>query len=307
MAASRCAICGSTGNSTELYPPTFDPDAFTPAVFSARRMPDRVHYRMVRCNACGLVRSDPVAAPGFSAQLYRESGFTYGEETENLARTYGRYLATLADYGVTKGSLLEIGCGSGFFLEQAAAQGYADARGIEPSRAAVAAAEHHLRARIVCDVMREGIFPAEEFDAICMFQVLDHMSDPAALLEECRRILNPAGLFLCLNHNASAWSARLLKSRSPIVDIEHTYLFSPATERRLFTQHGFSVLRTGSVRNTYTLEYLTRLLPLPGAMKPWALRILRAVGAGRLRLSLPLGNFYLVAQRTVREGKDGES
>ena len=49
-----------TDGSEELYPAQLDPAAFTASVFSARRLPDRTHYRMVRCRRCGLVRSDPV-------------------------------------------------------------------------------------------------------------------------------------------------------------------------------------------------------------------------------------------------------
>src|ERR1700751_2565935 len=83
--ATCCAICKTYGNATELYPANFSTEDFSPAVFSARRAPDRVHYRMVRCDQCGLVRSDPVADPGVVAQLYGQSTFDYAHEVENLA------------------------------------------------------------------------------------------------------------------------------------------------------------------------------------------------------------------------------
>ena len=137
---TRCAICGTEGNARELYPANFDPQALNPAVFSARRLPDRIHYRLVKCNACGLVRSDPIAHPALLAQLYHQSDFTYSDEVADLRRTYGRYLAELDHYGARKDALLEIGCGNGFFLQQALAQGYRSVRGVEPSRIAVSQA-----------------------------------------------------------------------------------------------------------------------------------------------------------------------
>src|ERR1035437_10297848 len=85
---TRCAICGTEGNAAELYPANFDPEALNPAVFSARRLPDRVHYRLVKCHACGLVRSDPVADYDVVAALYRQSSFDYGAEVPSLQRTY---------------------------------------------------------------------------------------------------------------------------------------------------------------------------------------------------------------------------
>ena len=297
--ATRCAICGIEDGATELYPSRLDPEAFNRSVFSARRLPDGIHYRMVQCNACGLVRSDPVADPGLLAQLYRQSTFDYGDEVANLKRTYGRYLAKLTEYGVRKDALLEIGCGNGFFLEEALAQGYQAVQGVEPSTEAVARAAVRVRPQIVCDIMRPGLFEPDRFDVICLFQVFDHLPDPGALLDECFTVLKPGGLILCLNHNVEAVSARLLKEHSPIVDVEHVNLFSPTTMARIFATHGGRVMRVGTAYNTYTVGYLARLLPLPAAFKDALLGWLRKSRAGRLRVSVPLGNLYLIAQKPV--------
>jgi SAM-dependent methyltransferase len=295
---TRCAICGTEGNARELYPANFDLQALSPEVFSARRLPDRIHYRMVQCNACGLVRSDPVAPAELLAQLYHQSAFTYTDEVADLKRTYGGYLARLDSYGARQGALLEVGCGNGFFLQQALAQGYRSVRGVEPSQAAVSQAPAELRGAIVCDLMRPGLFGPGEFDVICLFQVFDHVPDPGLLLDACHAALRPGGLVLALNHNVAAVSARLLGERSPIVDIEHTYLYSLATMGRLFAAHGFGIRKAGSVWNRYSLRYLVRLLPLPKGAKEKALGWLQRHAIGRLRLRVPLGNLYLVAERT---------
>jgi SAM-dependent methyltransferase len=294
---TRCAICGTEGKAQELYPANFDLQALNPEVFSARRLPDRVHYRMVRCDSCGLVRSDPVAPPELLAQLYHQSAFTYRDEVADLQRTYGRYLSKLDNYGARKDALLEIGCGNGFFLQQALAQGYRSVRGVEPSQSAVRQAAPEVRDGIVCDLMRPGLFGPAEFDVICLFQVFDHVPDPAVLLDACLAALRPGGLVLALNHNVAAVSARLLGERSPIVDIEHTYLYSPTTMARLFTARGFRIRKAGAVWNRYALRYLVRLLPLPAAPKRSVLAWLERNPVGRLRLSVPLGNLWLVAQK----------
>ena len=294
---TRCAICRTEENARELYPANFDLQALNPAVFSARRLPDRVHYRLVKCKTCGLVRSDPIADPALLAQLYHESTFTYTDEVADLKRTYGRYLARLDEYGVRKNTLLEIGCGNGFFLQQALAQGYRSVRGVEPSRAAVSQAAPEVRDSIVGDLMRPGLFPPAAFDVICLFQVFDHVPDPGTLLDACIAALRPGGLVLSINHNITAVSARLLGERSPIVDIEHTYLYSPATMARIFGAHGFGIRGAGSVRNQYALRYLVRLLPLPAGPKRAALDWLQHHAIGGVRLWVPLGNLYLVAQK----------
>ena len=154
-----------------------------------------------------------------------------------------------------------------------------------------------IRGRIVCAMMGPGLFPEASFDAICLFQVLDHLFDPAGAIETCFQLLKPGGFILALNHNVRALSARILKERSPIVDIEHTYLYSPASIRRLFSRFGFEVKETGSVRNLYSLGYVARLVPLPGPLKKALLATLGGTGVGRLRVKVPLGNLYAIGQK----------
>lgn len=295
--ATRCAICSTTENATEVYAANFSLDALNPAVFSARRLPDHIHYRLVKCNSCGLVRSDPVADPGLLEDLYKKSTFDYGHEIGNLQKTYGQYLARLARHGGERGSLLEVGCGNGFVLEEALRQGYARVAGVEPSAHAISRAAESVRPNIVCDIMRPGVFPSASFDAVALFQVFDHIPDPAGLLDTCFEVLRPGGLILCLNHNVEAVSARLLKDRSPIVDIEHTFLFSPSTMRRLFAVRGFDVKEVGTVYNWYSTRYLAQLLPIPRGVKEGAIEFLSDVPLGRVTWHVPLGNLFLIAQK----------
>jgi SAM-dependent methyltransferase len=296
---TKCAICGLEGGATELYQANFTLEAFTPEVFSARRIPDRVHYRIVRCDTCSLIRSDPTAGAPLLAQLYAQSSFDYDYEISNLQRTYGRYLRRLEPHlSSGKGALLEIGCGNGFFLEEAISHGYKEVRGVEPSTAAVKLASQMIRDRIICDVMHPDLFEPEHFDVICLFQVFDHIPDPVALLDSCRRLLKPHGLVLFLNHNVDSLSFRLLGKRNPIVDIEHTYLYSPRTLGDLLLRHGFTTCERGRVFNSYSLQYLSQLLPLPQRLKRMVLGVMRRSRAGRVSLSVPLGNLYLVARKT---------
>lgn len=299
MHPTRCPISGEENDTTEMYPANFDASSLSPAAFSARRLPDGVHFRIVRSNRSGLVRSDPVADTALINELYAQSSFDYAEEVPRLKKTYGRHLERMCALGCERGSLLEIGCGNGFFLECALESGFREVRGVEPSRKAVNEARDVLRHSIVCDVMRPGIFEADEFDAICMFHIFDHIPDPNELLLECLRILKPGGFILALNHNVESWSARLLGEKSPIIDIEHTFLYSPRTMRLIFKANGFGAIEQGCVWNTYSITYLFHLLPLPRRLKDVVLHTLKATVLGRFPLSLPLGNLYLIARKPI--------
>jgi SAM-dependent methyltransferase len=298
LQATRCAICGTTDNATELFASTITPEAFDARHFSARRLPDRVHYRMVRCNKCGLVRSDPAADPTKVAGLYARSSFDYQTEVPNLRRTYGRYLGKLDAHGAQHDDLLEVGCGNGFFLEEALQRGYREVRGIEPSHDAIESAAASVKPLIVEDVLRAGVVPEQSTSVACLFHVFDHLPEPGAALDELHRVLKPGGLALILNHDVDAPSAKLLGERSPIVDVEHYYLYSRATLGRLADAHGFEVVESGSVWNAYSLGYVARLLPLPAGLKRGLQRFLEWTRLARMMVKVPLGNLYVVAKRT---------
>lgn len=297
LVETACAICGPDVPATEVYPARLS-RGLDAVLFSARRLPDRIHFRIVRCSRCGLLRSDPSADPSELAGLYEKSGFDYAAEVPNLRKTYGRYLRRMRRHRQSLRSLLEIGGGSGFVLEEALDQGFEDVRGVDPSAAAVASAAPRVRDRVLTRMMVPGLFEPESFDAICMFQVLDHLPDPASLLRECVRLLRPGGVLLLLQHDAGAWPASLLGERSPIVDVEHPYLYNRTTLAKLLSANGLTVVQSGAAVNLYSAGYLGRLLPLPRRTKSWLLRVLSRTGLGRLPLWMPLGNQYCIARRS---------
>lgn len=294
---TRCAICGTVGNSVEKYSASFNFEDFNPATFSARRLPDRIHYRIVKCKSCGLLRSDPIAPSELLEQLYIKSHQTYNQEVGNLILTYGHYLTKLDKFVLQKHALLEIGCGSGFFLEQASRLGYKEVYGVEPSIRAVSKANPSIRSNIKLDIFRPGLFSENTFDVICFFQVFDHLIDPNAFLSECYRILKPGGLLLGLNHNSTSLSAKLLGERSPIIDIEHTYLYDPKTMSDIINKNKFHVIRTGAVWNKYSLQYLFQIIPMLGKAKPFLLELLRKTKIGQIQLKAFLGNLYIIARK----------
>jgi len=66
---------------------------------------------------------------------------------------------------------------------------------------------------------------------------------------------------------------------------------------RLFRDHGYEVLEVKRVVNTYSAGYLAHLSPLPRSAKRASMALLRATRLSRVKLPLPLGNMYLIAER----------
>lgn len=299
LVPSPCAICEAYTEAVTLHAANFSAEHLNAEVFSARRLPDRVHYQMRRCKTCGLVRSDPIASPEHIQALYKASTFTYTSEIESLKATYGNYLQSLDAHGANYDSLLDVGCGNGFFLETAQALGYRQVWGVEPSADAIAKAPPSVQSFIQEDVFRVGLFPSESLGVICFFQVLDHFPDPNAALSAAFEMLKPGGLVLAINHDVEALSAKILGSRSPIVDIEHTYLYSKTTQSRLFIKHGFEVVTAFDVKNVYPLHYWLQLFPLPTPLKRNAISLSKLLRVGYLKIGLKPGNQGIIARKPL--------
>lgn len=296
MIGTECAICGAASDDTELYSATLEADAATFDRFSARRTPDRVHYRIVQCRECTLLRSNPILSDSELAQLYAGSFITYGDEAAFVGNTYAEYLRRLLPLVPKKQRLLEIGCGHGFFLERALDLGFDEVFGVEPSRHAIELASPRVRDRIYTGVFKDGLFEPGYFDVVCAFQVFDHLTHPNEVLDACHRVLRPGGLALFINHDAGAWTNRLLGERSPIIDVEHIYLYNRKTMRRIFSKHQFEVVDVFPVKNRYPLSYWCHMAPLPAAIKRRLTAWLQTSRVGRWKFSWKAGNLGLIAR-----------
>ena len=192
--------------------------------------------------------------------------------------------------------LLEIGCGNGFFLEEAAKQGY-DVYGVEPGEKSVSKAKSKIRKRITVDIFKPEQFKKNYFDVVCCFQTFDHIPNPNPFLKGCFQILKKDGVVLFFNHDEGALPNRLMGERSPIIDIEHTYLFNKKTMRRIFEKHHFKVLEIKSSFNIHHLSYWFQLLPIPKPVKSTLIKLLNVVRFGKIKIKLNPGNLVLYATK----------
>ncbi len=290
-----CAICNTVDNYSVLYEQNYKDDDFNVDIFSARRLPDKIHYQLVKCNSCGLVRSTPVIENDILNDLYVKSKLTYNTEVENLKTTYLEALSPILNRLAKKSAILEIGCGNGFVVEELCKQGYTNTFGIEPSIDAVEKAPDDLSKRIVLDYFKDGLFKENTFNFIFIFQTLDHIPNPDQFLKECHRVLKPNGYIFAYNHDVESISAKILGEKSPIFDIEHTFLYSTDTIKKIFNKNRFEVLSVDKPLNTLSLKHLTWLLPLPRRIKRWLLRSNSSLF--NINIKIPLGNLAITARK----------
>jgi len=295
MQATQCAICQRKTTFSVLYEKNFSLGDIEKTTFSARRLPDKIRNRIVRCNKCGLVRSNPILSEDIIASLYSESRVNYEDLVGYLRKTYGFYLQLALKKCIRTERFLDIGCGNGFMLEEAQMQGCKEVFGVEPGKEAANQASDKVRKRIKTSLFKRGLFPEDYFDCISCFHTLDHVVDPEDFLRTVFSILKPGGVCLFIVHNVDSLQAKILKSSSPIFDIEHIFLFNKLTLNQIYKQTGFKLVQIFDVKNTYPLSYWLKMSPVP--LKSKLLFLLAKFRLVDFPLTLFAGNIGVVAQK----------
>lgn len=192
--AARCLVCGSTA--------------------LARRFESK-GYLILGCSGCGFQQ---VAHPPDDSELdrlyaglhssharYRDTGAALRENRDRL-RLVRRHLPQGA-------SVLDAGCGAGDFLELA--HEHYDASGMDVSALAV----EQARARIPRIASQIGVFnldrqdaPQARYDAVCLWDVIEHVRNPVKVLEALLRSLKPGGRLFLSTPDAGSLSARVMGS-----------------------------------------------------------------------------------------------
>lgn len=143
--------------------------------------------------------------------------------------------------------LLEVGCGTGLFLESLWQKGF-DVRGVDRSPEMVEAARRRMDHRAEIEVGNGECLPfrAGEFDFVILWTMLEFCRDPAAVLREAARVADQSVLVGFLNR----WSFYYLSNgRNPESSLGKVHWFSWAEMRRMIkvnvgrsASHAFSVL-----------------------------------------------------------------
>ncbi len=292
-----CPVCGCRDQGNLFAPANFDAGSLDRFAFASRKIPEYMHYRLVACPACDLIYASPLPQADALFCAYRDAAFDSGEEARFAAQTYGRFLPAIARKLPDQRGALDIGTGDGAFLEQLLVAGFKDVVGVEPSEAPIAAADPLVRPLIRHGIFQPQDFAAQSLSLVTCFQTLEHVYDPTEMCRGAWRLLKGGGAVFFISHNRRAFSAKLLGRKSPIFDIEHLQLFSPASARAMLERAGFCRVALHRVWNRYPLHYWFKLLPSPRAFKCRLIGWLKASGVGRLSVALPAGNMAVVAYK----------
>ena len=213
--------------------------------------------RIARCRGCGLVFANPrlvrpevekrYESPEFIAEyLEAHRANPGGYDLEFLRGHHRLYLDWIKDRLFAGARLLDVGCGAGFFLKAAEADGWT-AEGTEISRRLAAYARDIVGVKVLLGTLPELTLPERAFDVVTLFDVLEHVPDPLRTLEEAARLLRPDGVVLISTPDYDSLSRLFLGTPWAVLSpAEHLSLFTERTLRGLVERAGLSVLAAGN-------------------------------------------------------------
>ena len=138
--------------------------------------------------------------------------------------------------------LLDIGCGTGYFLQAAKEQGWS-VSGIEKDETARESASN----RTGLDIKDQNDFweiKEASFNAVTLWHVLEHLEKLNETIDKINEITTPDGIIVLALPNCRSYDAGYYKERWAAYDIpRHLWHFSPDTVEKLLTKHRLKIVK----------------------------------------------------------------
>lgn len=179
-----------------------------------------------------------------------------------------RILDLIQDYGKV-GTLLDIGVGTGLFMEIAMQRGF-EVSGLDVSDYAIKGVSKRLKIRsdkrLVVSELHSSTFPTQSFDVVNLRHSIEHVTDPAKLLKQVFRVLKPGGIVSIATPNSYGWHAKIYQDLWPHWSVPyHIQFFSKKSLKDVVNKAGFKIVvfKTEELTNYDLFRALLKRIGIP--------------------------------------------
>ena len=233
----QCPICGNT---------TFDQ-----FLVSKDYLVSEQNFAIQQCQRCSFRLTNPRPDANSIGSYYKSDQYvSHNDESSGLINTTYRLVRnyTLRSKlslikklnGGHPGTILDVGCGTGAFLESCQAGGW-QITGMEPDDDARAICAKKLQAEIKPDLK---VLTGEQlFNIITLWHVLEHIPTLNETIPQLYKLLAEQGTLLIAVPNSDSYDARTFEQYWAAYDVpRHLHHFTPSTIEPLFKKHGFKLV-----------------------------------------------------------------
>lgn len=233
---------------------------------NARFWFEKNSFNLYKCGKCELIFTESI--PDIS-KIYSEDYFSgakngfgyvdYERDKVPMTKTFDYFLSMIEKFVFKKGKLLDVGAASGFFLKIAKKQGW-DAIGVEISEFAASKARGK-GLQVATGTIEDLLNYNKRFGIITMWDVIEHMPDPAEALVAANKLLSDGGIIAINTPDSGSLAAKIMgKNWHLLVPPEHLVIFNHKNLSALLQRQGFKVLFTAKMGKKFTVQYIFQIL-----------------------------------------------
>lgn len=197
-------------------------------------------FKLLDCGRCGfrfIPPSDYLPDDYYASYKDDKAAFEVAKANADLKQGMNLERYKWISKFKSSGRLLDVGAGWGHFVWAGRHTAF-QTEGIEPSARNAQFAREHLGAPV-----RHGSFldmqSAEAYDVVTMWDVLEHINEPATFVQQAFRVLKPDGIVVIKVPDASSPIAKLSGKFWHNIGREHVNLFGKTTLPLLLQRCGF--------------------------------------------------------------------
>ncbi|HET8964440.1 MAG TPA: class I SAM-dependent methyltransferase [Chitinophagales bacterium] len=210
----------------------------------------RETFTIVECSFCRFRFTNPRPEVSKLGEYYKSENYISHSNTSKglinsvyqLVRKYTvlKKLQLISKFYKT-GNLLDIGCGTGEFLNICKAAKW-NVLGIEPDKETRDKTAVKYNLNVQAEEYLTAI-PDSSFEIITMWHVLEHVPFLNKRIEELKRLVKPDGVIIIAVPNCSSLDAKIYKEYWAAYDLpRHLYHFTPDDIQRIFKKHGLRLI-----------------------------------------------------------------
>lgn len=216
-------------------------------------------YNIHQCLDCRSYFLAPRPNEAELKEAYQKEYYGHGEDKfkepwiEQLLDKFRSRRAKLITHHLDDtGKVLDIGCGNGRFLSIVHKHSKAGIYGIELPGGSAERAAKVDGINLKIGALEEHDYTPQSFDAITLFHVFEHLTEPKKNLEIISSIIKPGGLLVISFPNIDSWQSRLFKGKWFHMDApRHLFFFTPKDFKALMKTYGFETIE----EKHFNLEY----------------------------------------------------
>lgn len=233
-------------------------------------------FALYKCDQCSFVFVFPIPNNRILSLFYKKFDYQNPEIAENVIRNDARRSLSIIRKYIKKGSLLDLGCGRGYLLDEARNQGW-EVYGVDYSKNVL----EYSRSKLALEVEEGNIVKFRtnrKYDVIVINQVIEHFSNPKFLIDTARLALKTGGIVYIATPNINSYLSRFKKEAFDyIIPPEHLSYFSKKSLNYLLSSLGFKLRYCGSW--SYSQDLAGVIKSIIGIKRVVAPRILNSSSA----------------------------